>query len=212
MMQKGLKWYQYTLRTLLLVTLLCSLLLSWFAVIRQRAKRQHDAVDVITRLHGLVSYDCDGLGSPNHRDPPYPKWLRDLLGDDFFMTVIDVSLGNSDVTEADLLFLESFPGVTYLDLNNTQVGDVALEYLTNTTKKLEHLDLAATKVTDAGLKNLRGRLCLRTLSLLETQVGNDGLSPIQGLVNLEMLELNESRVTDTDDCRSCGCLTLRERE
>jgi len=46
------RWYQYSLRTLLLVMLLASVGISWFAVKMQRARKQREAVEAIRGLGG----------------------------------------------------------------------------------------------------------------------------------------------------------------
>jgi hypothetical protein len=46
-------------------------------------------------------------------------------------------------------------------------------------KGLQSLALSSTKVTDAGLKELRGLKGLRMLSLLETKVTDAGVAELQ---------------------------------
>ena len=100
-----LRWYQYRLRTLLLVVLLMSLPLSWLAVKMDRVKKERKAVAEIVTLGGRVEYDYQlqhrrlhsgvrNLRSmrdlPKPAKPPGPMWLRKVLGDDFFATVVRV--------------------------------------------------------------------------------------------------------------------------
>ena len=89
---RRLRWFQYSLRTLLLVMLMASVGMSWFAVKMQWVRRQREAVEVITRLGGFVTYDwrSDGSGL----EPPGPAWLRNLLGEDFFGEVVEVLLAH----------------------------------------------------------------------------------------------------------------------
>ena len=46
------RWYQYSLRTLLLFMVLCAIACSWFAVKMQRVKRQQEAVEAIREAGG----------------------------------------------------------------------------------------------------------------------------------------------------------------
>ncbi len=87
-----LRWFQYRLRTLFIVMLLASIGMSWVATRMQKAKRQRAAIEIIEKRgegHVLYDYQFDSSGnvSPNAR-PPWPAWLRKLLGDDFFITPV----------------------------------------------------------------------------------------------------------------------------
>ena len=62
------RWFQYSLRTLLLLMLLVSIGMSWVAVRMQRARRQREAVKGIERLGGGVMYDYQFDQSPSQ--PP----------------------------------------------------------------------------------------------------------------------------------------------
>jgi hypothetical protein len=63
-------------------------------------------------------------------------------------------------------------------------------------KKLAVLDLAGTRVTDAGLAHLAGLTNLRTLRLEDTQVTDAGLKYLAPLKKLTELDLRGTRVTD----------------
>ncbi len=52
-----LRWYQYSLRTLFLLTLFVSLLMSWYAVKMKQAMAQKKAVEAILAEGGTVQYD-----------------------------------------------------------------------------------------------------------------------------------------------------------
>ena len=99
------RWFQYSLRTLLLFMLLVSIGMSWVAVRIQRARRQREAVEAIQKLGGLVRYDYQVQQSGNPlpgAGPPGPAWLRNLLGEDIFARVVGVSFASSSVTDAGL--------------------------------------------------------------------------------------------------------------
>ncbi len=82
-----LRWYQFSLRSLFVFVTLCAFACSWFAVKRQQAETQRQAVAAILQTGGEVKYDYQfdkaGKEIPNAQ-PPAPAWARKLLGDDFF--------------------------------------------------------------------------------------------------------------------------------
>ena len=50
------RWFQYSLRTLLIVVTLFAVLCSWFAVKMQQAKRQREAVVALRNRRARVLY------------------------------------------------------------------------------------------------------------------------------------------------------------
>ena len=84
--------FQFSIRSLLLLTLVVAVLCSWLAVQGKQAREQREAVKAIEKLGGTALNDLE-LEPPNgplQRAEP-PAWLRKLLGDDFFRSVTDVS-------------------------------------------------------------------------------------------------------------------------
>ena len=89
------RWrFQYSLRTLLLLTVIVSIWCSWFAVQMQHARRQRAVAEAIKNCSGWVAYGYQLDQKPNAQ-PPGPAWLHHLLGVDFLSTIIDVRLGGS---------------------------------------------------------------------------------------------------------------------
>ena len=100
------RWYQFSLRTLLIGVLVLSLPLSWFACRMQKARRQREAVEAIERAGGLVIYDwqSSGFGFEPSAEPSAPKWARTLLGDDFFGGVKRIT-GTQDFGDDEATYL-----------------------------------------------------------------------------------------------------------
>ena len=99
------RWYQYSLRTLVLVMLSASIGMSWVAVKLQKARRQQEAVREIKKLGGWFSYDyqVDASGQTiDDAQPPGPAWIRNLLGENVLGKVIVANFHNTEVTDAGM--------------------------------------------------------------------------------------------------------------
>ena len=141
------RWFQYSLRTLLVFVTLSAIPCSWLSVKMRQAERQRQAATAIEKLGGTVTW--------NDVASKRPAWLRSLLGSDFFDSVEIVVLNNAQVTDAGLEHLRGLSQLQELFLANTKVTDTGLENL----KGLSHLQwlwLDETQVTDAGLAQPQG--------------------------------------------------------
>jgi len=192
------RWYQFSLRILLVFMLVCGAGLGWLAMKMQRAKRQRENVKAIRMTGGMVLYDYEfddtGRFIPGAQ-PTAPVWLRKTLGNDFFCDVIDVNLNCTQVTDAGLEHLNIFTSLRWLELHGTQVTDAGLEHL-KTLTGLIRLQLGETQVTDAGLVHLKGLTSLEVLYLGHTRVTDAGLEHLKEFTSLEELHLWNTRVTD----------------
>jgi len=150
--------FQFTIRTLLILTVAVALPFSWLAVEMKKARDQHDAVAAIVSGGGHVSYDWQvdtNFGYIPNVQPSCPSWLRGLLGDDFFGEAVYVNFigGLSQFAEARQGRLRCLNQVGKLMLfsNNGEATDADLKCLT-------------------ALPHLRELLCFTTRdSSLETQ-------------------------------------------
>ena len=187
------RWYQYSLRTLLVFMVLFAIACSWFTVKLQQVDRRREAVRAIVEAGGWVGYDYKCKAT----NPPGPAWMRKVLGDDFFGKVVSVELQNDEdlehlrgLTSLEELYLRE----RYFD-DGTLATDAGLQYLKRLTN-LQRLDLGGTRTSDAGVKHLKGLTKLRELVLDETQVTDAGLKHLKELTNLEWLDLDVTQVTD----------------
>ena len=186
--------FQFSLRSLLVATVVVAIPFSWLAVEMKRARRQREVVAAIEKLGGSVRYDYV-FTPPFCFEMPGPVWLRKLVGDDFFANVEGVR--SYEMSEADIAlpYLRELPRLWELDLSHTQVTDAGLERLKGLTQ-LRWLSLANTHVTDAGLRHLMGLTHLEQLYLSDTQVTDGGLQHLKGLTQLYLLWLDDTHVTD----------------
>jgi hypothetical protein len=179
------RWFQYSLRTLLLVMLLASIGTSWLAY---RATRQRDAVAAILRAGGgvIYSYEYDAAGKiVSDPEPPAPEWLRNVLGIDYFSRVTDVHLAGDSITDTDLEVLECLPGLRTLIVAGPGVTDAGLVHLSR-LRRLEQLQLGGAGITDAGLIHLHPLRELNQLTL-DCSVTDAGMRHLLPLKNLRKL-------------------------
>ena len=207
--------FQFSIRSLLLLTLAVAIPCSWLAVEIKAAKKQRETVEAIEQLDGRVYY---------LQERSEPAWLQSPLGKDFFANIgtvelssahiTDIELGrlnlkglnqleglyltDSKLTDAGLQYLEGLPQLQALALggqSQTQITDAGLEHLMG-MNQLQQLSLNHCQITDAGLERLKGMSRLQDLSLGETQVTDIGLEHLEALDHLPVLDLASTRVTD----------------
>lgn len=181
------RWYQYSVRTLLALMVALNISMSWFAARMQRANRQRAAVDSLYKTAGSVEYDKAELSQP--------RWVRHLLGDDFFRTVVVVHDDHMEFTDAGLEQIKGMTGLRELWLIGSSITDAGLEHVEGLTQ-LQVLRLGFTQITDGGLRHLERLTQLRELTLGETRVTDAGLHYLEGLNRLEVLDLSGTQITD----------------
>jgi Leucine-rich repeat (LRR) protein len=199
------RWYQYSLRGLLLFVTLCAIACSWLAVTIQAQRKQHKAAEAIKGLGGTVQ--CE------------PTWLGKVLKDDSLVYVTEVDLSNqthtddklmqlqalsrlrtlrlrgADISDAGLVRIEHLCQLVELDLSETAVTDAGLVHLRN-LRRLKVVNLHGGQITDAGLVNLDELSQLNHLGLSNTKVTDAGLTHLQGLRKLQFLDVDGTAITD----------------
>jgi hypothetical protein len=215
-----LRWYQYRLRTLLIMM---TVLAAWMAMISHRARQQKLAVAKIRALRGEIIYDYQKIKGKNWDDidgkalSPYPKWLRDWAGEDYFQTVVQVNLSKTSATDADLAILKNLPNLDCLNLSSkitneglihlqgvknlkglilegVAIDDSGLSYLSNLTE-LRGLMLDSPKITDAGIKHLQRLTSLEQFCLIGSPITDASLKTIKKFKKLHFLGIVDSRIT-----------------
>jgi len=169
------RWFAYSLRTLMIVTAVAAL---WLGIKTNQVRRQRVAVAAIKASGGRVIYDFQrqGAGQKQDEKPPAPKWLRDLIGDDYFQSVVAVDWDHEQKLKADdLRWLRDLPKLDDLNLNYTNVDDEGLAHLRELTS-LKHLCLEqCVNVTDHGLSHLDKLKNLEELALLSTSCSDEAI-------------------------------------
>ncbi len=107
-------------------------------------------------------------------------------------------LNNCPITDKGLASLEGKHNVRWLELRKTKITDEGIKHLRGTD--LEDLDLSTTKISDAGLANL-GEIDFPNLSSLTLEglknVSDEGISHLARFKSLEFLSVVGTKVTHT---------------
>jgi len=191
-----LRWYQFSLRTLLTVTLVLSVFFGWVGWRIQRAKKNRELRDEI-----------QSWGWSDYPTFERPFWLQDLFHDPGVVLAV---AGYSEVGDSELMRLKEMTGLKLLRLSDTQITDAGLEHL-NGLADLQILDLAGTQVGDTGLEHLEGLPKLSQLDLSGTRVTDVGLEHLKEIANLRWLYLDGTKVSrgSRRHCRTGRFLTDR---
>ncbi len=160
------RWFQFSLRTLLVVVTLIAALLGWrLYVWRAQQEQQRKAIAEIQSRGGQTSVTFDSIAEAialGHRK-------ADNM----------VILNDTQITNDDLKALENAPITRSLSIAGSQITDDGLVHLKN-LKQLEYLDLKKnTRLTDAGLTHLEELKSLKQLILIGTQVTPAGVQKLQ---------------------------------
>jgi len=176
----ALRWYQFRLRTLFIVTAVFAV---WLGYLCSGARQQRLASEAIAQFGGSVTYDYQvdyqARVFRENAPMPGPAWLRRMIGNDWFISVQGVGLPFTGVTDDDVAeHLQKLPDVRSLQLDGTRVGDGVLRSVERMSR-LRHLSLFGTRVTDTGLVHLEHLSHLELLDLRKTKVTEEGVNNLQ---------------------------------
>ena len=187
------RWFQFSLRSLLLAMTLASLPLGYIAHERQDAQR-HQQIAAALETKGIWI-----LPGPKSRQPAM-SWL---LGDDTLTRGVGIDIEKRQrvlLSEQDTAFaaaqLKNFPDMLSLDFSETRISDASLRDLQG-LYKLTHLHLARTKITDAGVPAITALKQLKDLNLSGTKVTDAGVAELQKLTELRVLGLGQLDISDS---------------
>lgn len=125
--------------------------------------------------------------------------------------VIKATLDQVNATGASLMPI-SADGQSYrfTALNVAkEFSDAGLAPLVPMADKISSLDLAKTKITDAGLKPLAAFKNLKELHIEGTGITDAGLDHLKGLASLEYLNLYNTKITDAGMSKLAGLTKLK---
>ena len=190
--------WQFSLRSLLLLMVVfCVGLGLWV----NHARRQKHAIDAIMKLHGFVEYahqfpDRKWSGKRlNTAEPPGPAWLRERLGDEYFVRVVGLQFWEEPVSDEDLAHVGVLTDLQYLSFiggpQGPRITGTGLAHLRHLTR-LRFLDLLGHPVTDDGLRHLRSLTQLETIDLRNTEITDTGLEQLKRFKRLTHVALDNT--------------------
>ena len=146
------RWFQFSLRTLLIVVTLAGSVLGAGMAYVAPAERQRGFVQRVEGLGGRVVY----------YEPPTNEWwavaqLRQWLPRDYFDPLEVVDLHGKPATDAELGRMRSLSRLRLLLLDDTKVTDAGLVHLQK-LQRLHGVWLRNTRVSEQGLAALQTAL------------------------------------------------------
>ncbi len=189
------RWFQFSVRSVLIAMTLFGV---WFGLRMDRARRQQKAVAVLRERGGVLyesQFQCEGLSARFGKAAPWgPKWLRAIVGDDFFDRVRAAWLTESP-NDDDLTYLRDLPDIESLIISSNYVTGKGVEHLQGLTS-LKELILGRNKLTDADLAHLEPLQELRYLNVL-CSMSDRAVESLAALKNLEELYIYDAAVSST---------------
>jgi hypothetical protein len=182
------RWYQFSLKTLLLAMLILGCLIAPITYERQKAQRYKAEVEKLKAFGGEIGYDD---ARPNRSD-----LVAAVLGDNRFENVTSIRFHRgSSIKDEDFRGLGQFLHLKYVRLDEIPVNDAALLHLQD-CRELKLLSLYGTRVSDAGMVHLADMKNLEELWLSKTDVSDAGILQLGKLAKLKSLALHRTNVTD----------------
>ena len=206
------RWrFQFSIRSLLVLTVAVAVPCSWMAVEMREANWQREVIEKITKSGGSIRYDreVDATANPPVKSQPW-VWLSNTLGGDFFEHVVDATIASDDDLKSIAGFCQlrrlRVPGTRFMGhpiyWNGTPVtsappftGPGSLNPGMERSEE-ESRSVWRIRVTDDGLCYLKRLTRLKSLGLGGSKVTDAGLEHLEGLTQLQALDLTGTKVTD----------------
>ncbi|RIB23849.1 hypothetical protein C2G38_2170077 [Gigaspora rosea] len=107
--------------------------------------------------------------------------------------LVELYLDRTSITDAGIVFLDGLRDLTHLSLNKTRIKNASLSTIRKSTfanRKLKYLDVGYTRVSDKGVKELRGLPHLSFLNLDFTHVSLSCRNILADIPSLQPVRLN----------------------
>jgi hypothetical protein len=196
---RGRRRLRLRLRAILLLVAVVGLGLGWLA---NKIYCQRKAVALIEANGGWVVYDWCGYDGVK-RDPPGPRWLRRIVGDELFQEIDHVCLEDHQPKRAHSPLehvlewtVRGAPRINTLWIANAPMNEPAYHAIGKLTS-LADLTLVGDAPTDAEVSFLAHLSSLESLQILDGhRLTNRALESLGRLPKLEVLNISDLNLTD----------------
>jgi hypothetical protein len=203
--QAGLRWFQYSLRSLFLFTLVVAVTLGLIMNrVNQSRQQQVALAHIFAAFEKAPRIDPDRAGGALVRyayqldrsgqfdasaELPWPKWLVQWAGVDFFSDVTELQVSYCQMRDYDLQELEpylmSLHALRKLHLgpstgpsDSVDISDDGLDHLAG-LNRLDELTLEGPQFTDASVTRLAKMANLKSVTLIGTGVTEQGIERLE---------------------------------
>lgn len=142
-----------------------------------------------------------------------PKWVTDAGGvfvRDSAGRVTGIDLRSSWVTDSDLAEVAKMPGVQTLDLSLSRVSDRGLRALRGADQLVDLNLYFAEQVTDEGMAIIKGWKHLKRLNVRGARITDTTLEFVASIPTVESLDIGYAEITDVGLDRLTSMTNLRE--
>jgi hypothetical protein len=195
------RWYQFTLRGVMVLVALLALPLAWHM---RTVNGQRSAVATVLERGGRVTYDyqltISATGNIVGDDKGKPSRLASWIGIDHVQKLRDVDLRAVDVTDDDMRVIAQARSLEGIDFGRapkrrTKIPDEVLQRM-QSLPDVRRLNFSYTDFDDKQVEYILCHKNLRLLQLSHTLVTDDGLERLTGLAELDWLDLTDTPMTD----------------
>jgi len=166
-----LRWYQYRLRSLLILMAIVALVMGLVVVPVQWARQQWGAIQAFRDLGWVVT--CDPM-------PSGPAWARKIFGDEMFHNAVAVD-SPPGASDDEMEHLGDMPELERAYISGENVTDVGARRLAG-FQKLKTVCLSGTSVGDEGARQLERLENLEQLYLTQTKVTDEGVRELEEML------------------------------
>ncbi len=108
----------------------------------------------------------------------------------------EVDLPGQEVTDEDILQLQSFKGLKSLVLGENKIGDAGIRVMTDCLPALTKLQLNTNQFTASALSNIINLRELRVLDIRNNRLGDECMKYLGGVTSLQELSISKNGITD----------------
>lgn len=190
------RWFQFSLRSLLVVMLLLPMVLGVYARYRAESQRQWRLVNELKAAGGMFDWEIADQGKPEFEQGAFLQWQK-WLGIDLPQGLKSFTIFKSVEPGVPLANLGEFPQLESVVLCDGTATDKDLAILAK-LPRLRFLRVDSDHITDQGIAALEGCTNLHDVAIEGNQLTGKGLAVVANLPNLKGMYWDSELTTDGD--------------